>query len=1353
MDAARKAVEDIRMSTIGGMAIATTGSGHMCPGPTPAMSLCPPTPPAGPVPMPFAYIARSATATSTSDKLKVGGNPVLTKDSVMDVDPPGNQPSQPTGGDVLTHAVVGKCHVFTGSSKVTAGGKGVACTGDSAYMCMPTGNGMVAQSVGKLVTAAMINAAADPSIYAGNIVAVFDPISVPSGAVLDEDEDLSLMGLIPFRWVRSYSSARNKEKTPLGAGGWTHNFHQWIERDGDGFVLRDADAAFVRFPASTDRRPVFLRRQRLTLVAGDSTHTIYSLSTRLTRTFRRLVPEGRAWLQSIADAFGNTIRLEYEGERLVRMVDTAERVVALEHDAAGRIVRAAVAGSNYEVTYAYDEDGGLARATNALGASDRYEYDARRRLLRKTLPTGTSFHYRYDDETGRCVRTWGDGGLYAGNLEYDPAEGITRTTGALEPRVFQWDPNEGWVVRESTPDGSYSRGTEYDADGYIVAQTNAGGDTMAFAYDDRGNLVKATDPAGNEATYEYDGDHLVKRTFYGQVTEYTYDHRGALISVKYPSGASVAITWDEHGRIAAVHGPDGLLGGFEYDDRHCVVKEIDPRGAATQMRCDDLGRVVEAIDPLGRRIRRELDLLGRCTTALFPDGSRVERAYDALGRVTREVDRSGCETRYEHAGIKAMTRMTSGGGLLDWRFAFDRDERPQSIKNARGETFEFRWDRGGNMQSVRSFDGRITRYHRTQTHWVGQVENPDDSWQEYTYDPLGFVLTENSPHGAVRFARDEKGRALEIVLEDPTGDVKLAFEYDHLDRTTSATQNGRTIRYEYDTRNRLVSTTLPNGRAIRYAYDEGGQASRIEYGGRSVKITRDVLGREVRRRLEHNGVDVETRWDDLDRPASQQVLSPEGLLVDRRWTYDPRGWVQAVTDARWGTSSYAYDALGRLVGASGASAGATSKTYRYDAGGSLVGMSADETAEPWAMRAGGVLLRSDAYEYEYDLGCRRAKKRSVASPNADSTVYMWDCRGRLREVLLPSGERLLLTYDAFARRVRKEVFPAPPRLEPGGPTPELPPSRVVEYLWDGPNLVAEYDSQGTDRYFIAEPRNGFPLFHEEDGEIYTVIDDHVGVPKEMLDGRGRVAWSAKHSPWGTVLEEAPAPSAARPSRAPRTPFRLLGQYFDDETGLCYTHFRYFDPQVASWISPDPLGLPGGPNLTAFNGSPTSQVDPMGLRCIIIGNPAIDRYLANCMNNPRTPGAYQVYVHGSPNSVGVKNPDGSWTNMTPQQLSDMIRGSYNYQGEGVHLYSCATGQTSNGVGQQVSQNLGTTVYAPNDLIWMHQNGQVAGIFPPATPPPGASAQQLASSGGPDYSRPGQWNVFNNGAPGTGNVYRP
>src|SRR6185503_1437661 len=86
-----------------------------------------------------------------------------------------------------------------------------------------------------------------------------------------------------------------------------------------------------------------------------------------------------------------------------------------------------------------------------------------------------------------------------------------------------------------------------------------------------------------------------------------------------------------------------------------------------------------------------------------------------------------------------------------------------------------------------------------------------------------------------------------------------------------------------------------------------------------------------------------------------------------------------------------------------------------------------------------------------------------------------------------------------------------------------------------------------------------------------------------------------YSAWGKVVETYANPvSELGRGRKVSSPFRLLGQYADEETGLCWTTFRCFDPDTGRWLSPDPLGIEGGENLFGFSGSPTIVVDPLGL---------------------------------------------------------------------------------------------------------------------------------------------------------------
>nr|WP_313282152.1 RHS repeat-associated core domain-containing protein [Delftia tsuruhatensis] len=60
------------------------------------------------------------------------------------------------------------------------------------------------------------------------------------------------------------------------------------------------------------------------------------------------------------------------------------------------------------------------------------------------------------------------------------------------------------------------------------------------------------------------------------------------------------------------------------------------------------------------------------------------------------------------------------------------------------------------------------------------------------------------------------------------------------------------------------------------------------------------------------------------------------------------------------------------------------------------------------------------------------------------------------------------------------------------------------------------------------------------------------------------------------------------------PFRCQGQQFDEETGLHYNRFRYYDPVVGRFVSQDPIGLLGESNLFQYASNPADWIDPLGL---------------------------------------------------------------------------------------------------------------------------------------------------------------
>jgi RHS repeat-associated protein len=1191
-------------TTIGGKDVATTGSGHVSPGP-PATSLIPPTPPAGLVPAPFPYVASSSSATQTSDKVTVAGKPVLVEGSALDVERPGNQPAAPPGtGDILTHAICGKAVTTSGSSRVKAGGKGICVTGDSTVMNVPSPCGKVAQSNGKLIAAADYNASgADYASMAAVVVTEGEPVAVVTGEVVDDMIDLALPGLIPVEWKRLYCSGRHREATPLGRGGWTHALHQWIEVSDERATMRNDDGRNVLFAMPTLREPVFHRCKRLRLsLVRDGSFEVYSLDTRLTRRFARLASgDARAMLLEIRDAWGNRVEFVYEGSRLARIVDTAGRELRLTHDEAGRVARVeawAEGQARQEMTYAYNNDGDLERATDALGHAERYVYDAWHRMTEKTLTNGVRFFYEYDPESGRCRKSWGDGGLHTVKFTLETTQKNTiYCHGNEEPRMYTWN-DQGAVLREQTYDGRWLREKEYDADLYVLAERNAAGETVASTYDELGNLVERKDPAGNVTRWRFDEEVLMERVDPdGLSTKYTHDMRGALVGVSHPSGARFTMRYDDRGRLIEVFEGDARIATFAYDDRHNLVAETDARGATSRYAYDALGRPIASTDALGRTSRVTYDRLGRPVTIVHEDGTSTCVEYDARGNVTKHVDPLGRVATMEYAGTGSLVQQTTPDGQT-WHFEYDSIERLTRIRNPMCETWDIDYDRAGRVCEEKTFDGRRLRYQYSLADRLSRIENPDETWRAFQYDPLGNLTRETSSHGTQVFERDDLGRLFEATVIEHNGKSVVSFERDELGRVVAERQGDRTIRFGYDARGDRVARTLPNGETTHYAYDAVGHVIAVEHGGYLVDIERDLLGRETSRRA-NGGVEIESRYDAMDRLIEQRATAPKpagaavrDILVQRSWQYDAAGQVRAIRDQRWGRSLYDYDDLGQLIQAR---RGTHREVFDYDAIGSLQGvlktLDEREDAIPWGVATGNVLHATKEAEYTNDQNHRRKMKRDRATGAV--TEYLWDCRNRLREVRLPDGRRALYTYDAFGRRVRKEIVPRQTVADLAAG--RVPAVHVVEFLWDGDALAAEYDSEHGVRVHVHEPETLVPMLQAEQGEVFAVLCDHVGTPKELVGRDGKVAWAAAHSAWGRI-EEVEQSKAEGRTRPVESPFRLLGQYADGETGLCCTRYRYFEATTGRWLSPDPIGLFGGRNLFAFAGAPTNDVDPLGLAC-------------------------------------------------------------------------------------------------------------------------------------------------------------
>ncbi len=232
--------------------------------------------------------------------------------------------------------------------------------------------------------------------------------------------------------------------------------------------------------------------------------------------------------------------------------------------------------------------------------------------------------------------------------------------------------------------------------------------------------------------------------------------------------------------------------------------------------------------------------------------------------------------------------------------------------------------------------------------------------------------------------------------------------------------------------------------------------------------------------------------------------------------------------------------------------------YRYDAWGNLV-----------SRRHG---QHEQHYAYDADNRLIRARGRG---PEGEFTAHYH--------------------YDALGRRVRKTVDYRNRGTE------------TTRFLWQGYRLLQEQRDNATRRTWSYDPASPWaPLAAIEQAgnapqaDIYWLHTDLNSAPLEVTDADGNLRWSGQYDTFGELRGQTPGSDGLRTSAAYAQPLRFAGQYQDNESGLHYNLFRYYEPEVGRFTTQDPIGLAGGWNLYQYAPNPYTCVDPLGLMTLYRG---------------------------------------------------------------------------------------------------------------------------------------------------------
>ncbi|AZM49048.1 hypothetical protein DMB38_27600 [Streptomyces sp. WAC 06738] len=1033
-----------------------------------------------------------------------------------------------------------------------------------------------------------------------NIVSKFtDPVDLATGAMYLPQEDIELPGNLPLVFSRRLGSTYR-------AGWWfgptwASTADQRLETDDRGVVFVTEDGRLLAYPhpAGSDVLPEQGPRWPLARLENGG-YTVTDPLTGHTRTFARPDADGLALLEQIADRNGHTLTFTYDDDGApTGICHSGGYHLALTTDAdLGRITALSLVGAADDGTdivvkrFGYDPGGNLTEDINSSGLPLVFTYDDRLRATSWTDRNGHRYDYTYDDRD-RCTAEGGEAGHLALTLDYDgtdpawPGAAITTLTTA-EGAVTRFVVGDNCQITAEIDALGHTTRTAYDEHHNLIAETDPLGQRFAYAYDGDGSLRTLVRPDGTTTTLEYAAPGLPNRVTApdGATWVQSFDAAGNRLSVTDPSGATTRYHYDDRGRLRAVTDALDHTVGIENNAAGLPVRTVDPLGGTTRYEYDAFGRVRTVTDPLGHTTRATWNTEGLLTSYTLPDGTTESWAYDAEGNCLAHTDAAGTSTTYEYTHFDQLSAYTAADGAR-YEFTHDASLRLTEVRDPLGRRWRYAYDPAGRLVWETDFDGRTSEYVRDAAGRIAVSVTPLGERITYEYDPLGNIARKNAGGAVTRYTYDAAGRLLTAA---GPGSV-VTCERNELGLVTREDVDGRSLSFRYDALGRRIGRVTPSGARTAYDYDAAGAREAVTASGHTLRFERDAGGRELSRLLD-GSLAMERQWDPVGRLRAQTVAAGEHTVQRRTYTYRGDGHLTAVHDRLAGTSRFDVDAAGRVTGVA---AGDWREAYGYDAVGNVTRAAwpdhhAGAAATGERRYEGTRVLGAGALRYQHDAAGRLvARTRKRLSHKPDTWRFSWDAEDRLTRATTPDGTVWRYRYDPLGRRTAKE------RLTAEGEVAER-----IEFTWDGAVLVEEttrsaelphpvtltWEHEGFSPVSQAERITDDTDQREIDSRFFAIVTDLVGTPRELVDADGHVAWHARSTIWGATAWSARSTAY--------TPLRLPGQYADRETGLHYNLHRYYDPELARYATPDPLGLAPAPNPVAYVHNPLTWSDPLGL---------------------------------------------------------------------------------------------------------------------------------------------------------------
>ena len=684
------------------------------------------------------------------------------------------------------------------------------------------------------------------------LVMPYGNTEVYSPAIAERVSDILVSGPgIPLEFERSYDTGLLQYSGPLGYG-WVHNYDLKLERFSDeaiGIKQGDFYNAVLLKQADGSYRTEYGFSSLAFNADGSS---VLSQQDGNKKTFGIDLK-----LKSLIDKTGNTLTLEYQGERISAVVHSDGDRITLGYDDSGRITTLADPFTK-QTTFVYQ--GNLLSSVTSPEGTTSYEYIENNGgyiLSSITYPGGEKKNFKIE-ASGRTSQIARNDDREAVKFAYDTDAHKTTVTDATGSSLQIKVDDSGNIIEME--DQVLSKILlSYSGKWDLTRVTDPKGEIYIIERDQNHNPTSVTDPSGSVTKIGYDYRFNLPSLLTDAKSnkiQLAYNDKGKIQTLTYPDGSIESIAYDALGNPTQFTVRTGKKIGYEYDSRGELTKVIYPDGKVYSYQYES-GNLIKATGPDGT-IMMSYDNADRLIQITYPDRKWIKYTYNGASQVTKKELYGGFSTGYTYDTIGHLATVTDGSGTAVARYTYDSAGRLSRSDLSSGAFTSYKYDGAGRMTSLINTDpnGSVISQFGYEYDYNG---NPIkiktlEGTTFYSYDDLNQLTNVTYPDGSMSsFSYDSVGNRVSVYDKGITSNYitntmnqyikagNLAFNYDANGNLISKAVGGNTTTYEYRADNRITKVISPEG-IWEYSYDPLGNRNQVIYNGITETYLIDPLG-------------------------------------------------------------------------------------------------------------------------------------------------------------------------------------------------------------------------------------------------------------------------------------------------------------------------------------------------------------------------------------------------------------------------------------------------------------------------------------------------------------------------------